>query len=59
MTLFFRYPPRFQPGATNFVTFEKGLIIYQHLQRGAKWFIKGSILHFLGFNWHPFEGPGK
>ena len=33
--------------------------IYQHLQRGAKWFrFKVSIHHPLGFNWHPFAGPG-
>ena len=32
---------------------------YQHLQRGAKWFLMGSIHHPLGFNWHPFEGPGS
>ena len=30
----------------------------QHLQRGAKWFLKGINSPFLGFNWHPFEGPG-
>ena len=22
------------------------------------WFLKVSILHPLGFNWHPFEGAG-
>ena len=33
--------------------------IYQHLQRGAKWFrFRVSIHHPLGFNWHPFAGPG-
>ena len=32
--------------------------LYQHLQRGAKWFLKGINSHPLGFNWHPFEGPG-
>ena len=34
------------------------LYVYQHLQRGAKWFLKVSIHHPLGFNWHPFEAPG-
>ena len=33
--------------------------VIQHLQRGAKWFrYRVSIHHPLGFNWHPFEGPG-
>ena len=31
---------------------------HQHLQRGAKWFLKGINSPFLGFDWHPFEGPG-
>ncbi len=35
------------------------ICIYQHLQRGAKWFrFRVSIHHPLGFNWHPFEGAG-
>ena len=35
------------------------IYIYLHLQRGAKWFrFRVSIHHPLGFNWHPFEGPG-
>ena len=32
---------------------------YQHLQRGAKWFLRMSLHHPLGFNWHPFEGAGR
>ncbi len=33
--------------------------MYQHLQRGAKWFrYRVSIHHPIGFNWHPFEGAG-
>ena len=32
--------------------------LYQHLQRGAKWFLKGVNHHPLGFNWHPLEGAG-
>ena len=35
------------------------IYIYQHLQRGAKWFrFRVSIHHPLGFNCHPFEGAG-
>ena len=34
------------------------IITYQHLQRGAKWFLKGINSPSLTFNWHPFEGPG-
>ena len=35
------------------------IYVYLHLQRGAKWFrFRVSIHHPLGFNWHPFEGPG-
>ncbi len=30
------------------------IYIYQHLQRGAKWFLRG--VNSLGFNWHPLEG---
>ena len=34
--------------------------VSQHLQRDAKWFrYRVSIHHPLGFNWHPFEGPGR
>ncbi len=38
---------------------KKKMYVYQHLQRGAKWFrYRVSIHHPLGFNWHPFEGAG-
>ena len=34
--------------------------VSQHLQSNAKWFRdRVSIHHPLGFNWHPFEGPGQ
>ena len=34
------------------------IYIHQHLQRGAKWFLKGVNSPSLRVNWHPFEGPG-
>ena len=38
----------------------KNVSMFQHLQRDAKWFrYRVSIHHPLGFNWHPFEGPGR
>ena len=34
------------------------LIIYLDLPKGAKWFLRVSIHHPLGFDWHPLEGAG-
>ena len=38
---------------------QKKITDLSNFKLGAKWFhYRVSIHHPLGFNWHPFEGPG-